>query len=203
MLFFGIDHRILARICKVSYNYPENRAEELRMLVNGDFNVLEEFSDKDIFTLQTQGKVIVAFRGTELSKGNIRAGLDLYNDINLAIGKEDRVFRLTQGREMLLKIRSRYPSVLITGHSLGGYVGMKLALEYNLDAVLFNIGSSPLDKKGIQTSNKIIHITTNNLMTIPPIVDILSVSALFIYRFPYYIEKVGAGLSNHTILNFI
>lgn len=203
----NIPYYVYARICKVSYGLPQNRPAELQRLAS-DWRIIDEYSNNDILTVTNNKVVVIAFRGTELNKGVIRSALDLYNDYGILTGENERVFRLEEARPIVKEVIRKYGKrkIVLTGHSLGGYVGVTMAEELKLPAILFNIGSSPKDKKifrGVQKRDNIVHITTNNLKKFPPVIDVLSVSSLFIYQYKYYIQKVRPGLSKHTINNFI
>jgi hypothetical protein len=203
----NIPYYVYARICKVSYALPQNRPAELQRLAS-DWRIIDEYSNNDILTVKNGNLVVIAFRGTELNKGAGRAILDLYNDYGILIGEDQRVFRLEEGRSIVQEAIRKYGKrkIVLTGHSLGGYVGVNLCEEFGLSGVLFNIGSSPKDKKFFRDFRKrddIVHITTNDLRSWKPVIDILSVSSLFIYQYPYYIQKVKPGISIHSIDNFI
>ena len=209
----GIPYYIYARICKVSYGYPEKRTAELQQLAPG-WKILNEYTNNDILTVTNNKIVVVCFRGTELKKGVIRSMMDLYNDYGILAGENERIFRLDEARPIVQEIIKKYKKnkVVITGHSLGGFIGLVIAEQYKLKAVLFNIGSSPKDKRFFdldkstylpkKKSKDIIHITTNNIRKIPPTIDILSVSSLYFHHIPYYVQKVKDGVSIHSIDNF-
>ena len=206
--YFGYDRQILARICKSTYEYEDQRQSKLIQLLGDRFTILNEYSSRDILTVldNEHDKIIISFRGTDLARDPHRAFTDLIADVNIAIGKNERVYRIQQGEILIRNILQTIPrsKLILTGHSLGGFVGVNLGEKFNLPSVLFNIGSSPLDPKGVRRGlTNIVHITTNNLGVLPPVIDILSVSALFLYRFPYVIVPVIKGLSKHTIDNFL
>ena len=204
----NIPYYVYARICKVSYGLPQNRPAELQQLAS-DWRIIDEYSNNDnILTVTNNKVVVIAFRGTELNKGAGRAILDLYNDYGILTGENERVFRLEEARPIVQEVIRKYGKrkIVLTGHSLGGFVGITMAEEFKVSAILFNVGSSPKDKKlfrGVQKRDDIVHITTNNLKKLPPVIDVLSVSSLFTYRYPYYIQKVRPGVSIHSIDNFI
>ena len=204
----NIPYYVYARICKVSYGLPQNRPAELQQLAS-NWRIIDEYSNNDnILTVTNNKVVVIAFRGTELNKGAGRAILDLYNDYGILTGEDQRIFRLQEARPVVQAVLTQYGrnNVVLTGHSLGGYIGITIAEEFKVSAVLFNVGSSPKDKKlfrGVQKRDDIVVVTTNNLTRIPPVIDVLSISSLFTYRYPYYIQKVRPGLSKHTIDNFI
>ena len=170
---------------------------------------MNEYSSRDILSVKDtlNDKIIISFRGTDLSRDSQRKFSDLIADVNIAIGKNERVYRIQQGENLIRFMMSQgipKSKLMITGHSLGGFVGVNLGEKFNLPSVLFNIGSSPLDARCVRRGlTNILHITTNNLRVFPPIIDILSISALFLYRFPYTIVNVRDGMSKHTIDNFI
>ncbi len=205
MSHFGYPTKTLARICKCSYEYEDINGV-LKELLGDEFKIMSEYSNKNILTVSDSKTFIIAFRGTDLTRDKTRAFKDLLQDVNIAIGKNERVTRIQEGSILITGILKNVEkkNLLITGHSLGGFVGVNLSEKFNIRSVLFNIGCSPLDTKGVRrNSQNIIHITTNDLRRIPPIIDILSISALYLYRFRYYIVPVKKGLSIHTIDNFI
>jgi hypothetical protein len=206
MAHFGYPTTTLARICKCSYEYENKRFTVLKELLGNEFKIMSEYSNKNILTVSDDKNIIIAFRGTDLTRDKTRAFKDLLQDVNIAIGKNERVSRIQEGSIMINNILRNVEkkNLLITGHSLGAFAGVNLSEKFNVRAVLFNIGSSPLDSRGVRRNiTNIIHITTNDLRKIPPVIDILSISALFLFRFKYYIVPVKKGLSTHTIDNFI
>ena len=197
---------VYARLCKVSYEYEHSRETVLHELLGNKFQIVSDLSSRDVLVLTDGDIYIVAFRGTDLARDPYRAFADLIHDLNIAIGKNDRVYRIQEAQAVIEQLLRMVPKekIEITGHSLGGFVGINISQKYGLKAVLFNIGSSPLDKVGVRRDLKnVTHYTTNDLRKVPPVIDILSISALFLYRTKYYIVKVKPGLSNHTINNFI
>ena len=195
-----------ARLCKLSYEYEHDRQAVLYQLLGSQFSILEDLSSRDVLVVTDGDIYVVAFRGTDLARDPHRAFADLIADINVAIGKNDRVYRIQQAETVIRELLRMVPKekIEISGHSLGAFVGVNIAEKYGLKAVLFNIGSSPLDKVGVRRNLKnITHYTTNDLRRVPPVIDILSISALFLYRMPYYIVKVKPEMSNHAINNFI
>lgn len=197
---------VYARLCKTSYEYEELREKVITELLGDMFQIVPEYTNRDILTVREGDMYTVALRGTDLVRDPYRAFSDLFQDVNIAIGKNDRVYRIDQASAVLQEMFKHISKerIILTGHSLGGFVGANLAERYQMKAVLFNIGCSPLDAVGVRRGLKnITHYTTNNLGVFPPVIDVLSVSSLFIYRFPYYIVPVKSGLSKHTIENFI
>ena len=85
---------------------------------------------------------ILAYRGTDPT--NI---YDLNADAQLATGL-DRLLpfqtRLQRAEDMYKNVKSVYPNVSITGHSLGGYLADHISRENNEKAVIFNPGLTPI-----------------------------------------------------------
>ena len=103
----GIPYYIYARICKVSYGLPDDRAKELQQLAP-NWRIIEEYSNNDILTVTNNKIVVVCFRGTELKKGVIRSMMDLYNDYGILAGENERIFRLDEARPIVQEIIKKY-----------------------------------------------------------------------------------------------
>ena len=110
---------------------------------------MEKFSNGNMATwVNNQEKeFILSFRGTDFSRAD-----DLVNDAAIVFGLSKNLPRVKEGilngSAIINAIRRSFPgyTLTITGHSLGGKIGINVAVTLRLNAHLFNIGSSPADK---------------------------------------------------------
>jgi hypothetical protein len=187
-----------ARFAKAVY-LPENQRAQI-----GDYH----YSDNNIGTWTNESikQAVIAFRGTDFSSTK-----DLFQDL-LIVGSLSKLStRYLQGVKMLKKVQQDFPGfhIALTGHSLGGKIGLNVGTKMNTKSVLFNIGSSPTDKpkdllysticnifdlKACQPFRKITHYHVTG--------DPLSASAANISAFKTVRQKMTAS-NPHGIDNFI
>lgn len=80
--------------------------------------------------------------------------------------------------------------IVFTGHSLGGAVAAAAALQYDSKAVVYNMGSSPmqfLERRPKRNYDNVLHFTTNSVKD--GVLDPVSVSQ--------YVDRAGTGV--HTV----
>lgn len=191
-----------ARFAKAVYEPLDSRVNIL------DFEYLPNYSDANTGTWINHSKkmIIIAFRGTDFKNWR-----DLAQDLLIVGGISIFSARYVAGVHLVKKVESNFPdyNISLTGHSLGGKIGLNIGTKLQKKAVLFNIGSSPADKpKDILYSTicklldlnsckgfkKITHYHVNG--------DPLSASAANITAFKTIRQK-PTGLDPHGIDNFI
>lgn len=141
-----------ALLSKSAYLKDAFNAQEFLDKNGLEWEVLSEYTTDFMTTAITEeGKVLVAFRGTEPT--NIA---DVYNDIKIIKG-EGRHF--AKERQALNKIVEEFgkENIELTGHSLGGNKAIELGKQLGLDTETFNplIGRDALTKRHPNTTNKI------------------------------------------------
>lgn len=122
--------------------------------------------------------VVIAFRGTNLTKKDIKA--DVATDVKaVATGNAKQDRRFLEAQQVVKQVRKALPGVHIqvTGHSLGGTIAQYIGRLFCFPGTSFNPGSSPvgnitkvmkeaarigrkLRKHGSCTKVKIIRIAT-------------------------------------------
>lgn len=188
---------IFAVASSMVYLPQETRADYLRKY-SKEWVLDSRFQtpDTSVIVNKHTGLAIFAVRGTDFSL--VR---DVVQDIGIAFNKKELITRLNQDDAVLKKSLEKYnKNIIITGHSLGGYIGVWLALKHNLHGKFFNIGASPADQQSLH-STKIIHYTTNNL--IDKVVDPLSITAVLRDRFKLVVVRQKVHRDPHTIRNFL
>lgn len=189
-----------------------------RQQVLADSNIegwrfIPQFSNNEMATYYSRSKkmFVLAFRGTEVT--NFK---DLLNDVAIVFGKSKYLPRVREGihmaRLILRYIRTRYKdhTLEITGHSLGGKIGLNVATALELTAYLYNIGSSPADKamdiilKAVCAVSKLGDCPAlKNIVHFHVVGDPISTSASI--AVPWKVERQSPtqSLNPHTIDNFI
>ena len=85
---------------------------------------------------------ILAYRGTDPT--NI---YDLNADAQLATGLDNLIpfqTRLSRAEDMYISAKNVYPDIVLSGHSLGGYLAEHVSRTNNEKAVVFNPGLTPI-----------------------------------------------------------
>lgn len=141
-----------ATLSESAYLKDPAKAQEFLDFKGVDMEVLPEYTTDFMTTaIDSEGRVMVAFRGTEPT--NIA---DVYNDILIIKGSKRH---FTTERNALDKIVKEFgkENVELTGHSLGGNKAIELGKQLGLDTETFNplIGRDSLIKRHPNTTNKI------------------------------------------------
>ena len=97
-------------------------------------------------SFEKDGKLVVAFRGTDLNNKSRRKS-DLKADANIGLTTEQHTERFKSADSTTRIANNIYgkENVTLTGHSLGGSLGISASKKYKNKAVVFNPGHSPLD----------------------------------------------------------
>jgi hypothetical protein len=97
-------------------------------------------------SFEKDGKLVVAFRGTDLNNKTRRKS-DLKTDANIGLTTEEHTSRFKSADSTTRTANNLYgrENVTLTGHSLGGSLGISASKKHKNNAVVFNPGHSPLD----------------------------------------------------------
>ncbi len=181
-------------------------------------SVLNEYNEGDNYTIiknetnylvvrdNRTNKVVIAAKGTDLGNTKGMRMSDLKEDLHIVLNKPETMGRLKEIKRETRKLIKSYGknNVIITGHSLGGYITADISKDLEIKGIAFNIGSSP--KKLLPTFNdKLTHYTTNNLSG--KIIDPLSMTSAgrdFYNKKVVEPKDIGSGvIKYHTIAHFL
>jgi hypothetical protein len=194
---------IFAILSKASYSPTPNDVLETFGLSN-QFQILKQYTNTDMLTLKdkSSNKVIIAIRGTDDKNRTGNRIRDLISDYGIATGRDDRVYRKAEVEVVVKKVIKRFTkdNVILTGHSLAGWVATKISKDLGVKAVVFNIGSSLMDDRTDKNEN-VTHYTTNDVFK--GVIDPLSISSVLRDDYRTIKVKKKEGLGAHTIDNFL
>jgi hypothetical protein len=139
---------------RLAYDYYYNNQDDdltqrtLDTYITG-YNLDSELSDENHIVIQRpDGSAILGYRGTDPTNIN-----DLMSDVLIlggaykdAVGLKDT--RFNRADEYYRNAITKYPDVDVTGHSLGGSMGIAIGSLYGAKTVVFNPGSSPFELAG-------------------------------------------------------
>lgn len=134
-----------ARMASIAYGKSQSdkkkKAEKLGFMIDEDLSN----DDVSILTNDKTKEVVYSISGTRLSQPKHRFR-DLGEDLLITLGLQKFSSRKKDVKEIINKAQQKYKGYesTITAHSLGGNIGKQISKETGIDAVLFNIGSSPL-----------------------------------------------------------
>lgn len=145
----------------LAYQYLDNNenAEEIQEILGQrlpDYKIIKELSNKDAITIERDtGSAIIAYRGTD--PNIFMHGMDTLRDARADAqillgshrGEGTSIFggqtRFHQAEELYKKVAEQYDRVDLTGHSLGGSQSIYVSQKYDVPAVVFNPGETPLE----------------------------------------------------------
>lgn len=193
---------IFAILSKASYSSTPEEVLKTFGLSN-QFQILKQYTNTDMLTVKdkSSNKAIIAIRGTDDKNKTGNRIRDLVSDYGIVTGRDDRVYRKAEVEVIVKKVIKRFTkdNVILTAHSLGAWVATKLSDELGVKAVVFNIGSSPMDDRTGKNDN-IIHYTTNDILKGK--VDPLSITSALRDNYRTIKVKQKDGVSIHSIDNF-
>ena len=189
-----------AKLSKIVYKLPKDRQNELnRFDLSNNFIIVKQYSNINILVLYDLkcGNFIVSFRGTDDKNKIGQKWRDIYTDLFIALGQFQYSNRYREAEDLLKILIRRYGKerIVLTGHSLGGKVAFDLSKKYDIPAVIYNQGSSPLD---INTNPNALHYNTNKNKF-----DILSASSYYLDDVKTQDVKVKEGNKSHDLDNFL
>jgi len=188
--------------------YSNNARQVLDEYNEGDnYKIMKEETNYLVVRDTRTNKVVIVAKGTDLGNTKGMKYQDLKEDLHIVLNKPETMGRLREIKDETKKLIKAYGknNVIISGHSLGGYITADISKELGIKGVAFNIGSSP--KKLTPTfNNNLTHYTTNNLSE--KIIDPLSMTSagrdFYDKRVVEPKEEIGSGvIKYHTILHFL
>jgi len=171
-----------------------------------DFEIIKEEPNYMIVeeTRDYDKRLIVVVKGTDLKDIKGQRKEDLLQDVGIFLNNEDMVSRTKEINKIVKELDSYEDEVIITGHSLGGYIANKVSLDNNIDAIVFNMGSSPIKKTEREDNPRLIHYTTNVGTNIDPVSMTASRIDKYDTRQVQPKQDIGSGLLKyHTIDHFL
>ena len=192
----------LAQLSDVAYQESNATKRHFARNIHKNLKYDSALSNKYVSVVRNSGNndVFINFRGTKLDDFN-----DLSADLAILTGRENVHKRWSDANNHFEKVRDKLgdKNYIITGHSLGGNIGSSIARKNDLEAHIFNAGSSignvrkGLKQKPVENKrkNKITHYTTG---------DIISIGSVLNTGFAdkhIFVEKKGSNA--HSLENFI
>ena len=196
--------KMFALMAKISYTDEKKRPLKLHKYKLDQFTELNNYSNNDVMTLKDKKTniIIIAIRGTDIKNVTNNRIRDLIQDYSILVGDDENVKRTKKLIYLVDKSINTFGknNVILTGHSLGGFISARISDLLGVKAIVFNMGSSFLDGKERDNPN-IIHYTTNN--PFKGIIDIASISSVLKDNYRTIIVKQKTGVNVHSINNFI
>jgi hypothetical protein len=204
---------IFANLNDATYkpSYKEKQGILKKAGLDKEYRIVSELSSRDVnvyYDIDCM-KYILVFKGTDFSDRFGRKYNDLYTDFLLSIGKVESTKYYRAADEITKKMIATYgaSNVILSGHSLGGRTAGGLSIKYDIPAIIYNEGTSPLDFKYNRAENKqTTHFTTNSIDDI--VIDPLSITSIVDSRKKQIRQDVKDApnktyLEIHSLDNFI
>lgn len=125
-------------LAKQAYKSPQERSQYFA--TQEGVELLNEFNLDEFYSVKYQGKIYNVHRGSTTRKDWTES------DVQLAAGELNSSDRYLRSKELSREVMDRYnlPTVEV-GHSLGGTIAEKIALDHGTESTVFNMGTTPLE----------------------------------------------------------
>lgn len=168
------------------------------------FDILEEDINYMVVKNLDNDQVTLVLKGTDITDVKGQRRDDLIQDIGILLNNEDMVTRTKEMDIIAKRLINEYGDIDVTGHSLSGYMANIISRDNNIDASVFNMGSSPFKKSTREKNDNLTHYTTNFGTNVDPI----SITASRLDKFKTIQvepnQDIGSGiLKYHTIDHFL
>jgi len=193
------EEREYALLSDIAYLAPEKRNEEA---MKYGYTVKSQDADRVYFTAENKPPVI-AFRGTDLKKKSTM-WRDIYTDTAVLFGKFEKTPRAIANEAFVQKtLAGGDKDVRLTGHSLGGISATVIGKEYGLKTTVYNpaFGLPEVAKAFKERVLENRRISNLTIYTVEK--DPISMGAMFSLTGKVYKKKPKAGVSAHSIKQFI
>tara|TARA_R110000803_G_scaffold92288_2_gene159778 strand:+ start:278 stop:2107 length:1830 start_codon:yes stop_codon:yes gene_type:complete len=173
------------------------------------YTIIEESVNDMVIRNNENNKFILVIKGTDISDKKGMKKSDLIQDLGILLNNKDMVTRTKEMENKTEKLIKKYgkENIVLTGHSLAGYIVSEISGDLNVPAVAFNTGSSPFNRNRnnrVKGNNSTTHYTTNTGSNFDPV----SLTAARVDNYNRIQvepnQEIGTGiLKYHTIEHFL
>ena len=190
--------------------YDPNPKSVLDKVKRGSkYTILEENVNDMVVKDKNTGKIILVIKGTDISDKKGMKKDDLIQDLGILLNNKDMVTRTKQMENKTEELIKKYgkENIILTGHSLAGYIVSEISGYLDVNAIAFNTGSSPFNRNRynrVKGNNTTTHYTTNVGSNFDPV----SLTAARVDNYNRIQvepnQEIGSGiLKYHTIDHFL